>query len=216
MEYIVIIVLIILLLIYLLAQSSKKTTSRERYAEAIGELAHVTADKIDSLVYTLTETEDKKKIRLAREELASRNGSLYRYDSYSNKEYLKRLLTVDDKFRISLNILGLTDERWQMIAKNLLYIGIIRKLSRDSFDYSKKLPKYVREVMVSEWSKFNKLKDMMDLLYNSLNFFNIKVEEWVEYGEAVIEMYDLYDLPDLKEFGIITSIMPTEDNLHLL
>lgn len=216
METIFIIVLIVLFLVYLLAQDSKKTTAKERYGEAIGELAHMTADKIGGIAYSLTEPADKKKIRVAKEELADRNGRLYRYDWYSNKEYLERLLTVDDNFKTSLNILGLTEERWKIIAHKLLYIGVIRELSRESSDYTKKKPKYIREHMVHEWSKEQTFKETIDLLYKALSYFNIKVEEWVEYGDAVVEMYDLYDSPDLKEFGIITSIMPMKNNRHLL
>ena len=216
METLFIIVLIVLLIIYFLAQDSKKTTTKERYGEAIGELAHMTADKISGIAHSITEPADKKKIRLAKKELAYRNGCLYRYEWYTDKEYLNRLLTVDDKFKSSLNVLGLSEERWHVIAHKLLYIGVIRVSSRDSSDYTKKTPKFIRERMVNEWSKNKTLKENIDMLHTALNYFNIKVEEWIEYGDAVVEMYDLYDSNDLKEFGIITSIMPMKNNLHLL
>lgn len=215
MEYVIIISVIVLLIIFLLAQDSRKETKKERYGEAVSELTQIVADKISSTAYSITEPVEKKKLRLAKEKLASRHGSLYRVDHYSER-YIEQLLTVDDSFKSALEDLGLSEVRWSKIALMIFYIGTIRKLSRNSSDYSNKLKKHVREDMVSNWPKESLLKDYIEALKKALNFFNIRIDEWVEYGDAVIEMYDLYNRPDMKEFGFISSIMPMENNMHLL
>lgn len=110
-------------------------TAKERYGEAIGYVAHSTANKIATVAHDLAEPASKKEIRVAKEILADRNGRIYRFDDYSHKDRLKELLEVDDKFKQYLYILGLTEYRWQKIAKHLLYIGVIRYLSREHSDF---------------------------------------------------------------------------------
>lgn len=216
MEYVILFILIVFLIIYLLAQDSKKDSKKERYGEAVGELAKMAADTISSAAHNITEPVDKKKFRMAQEQLANRNGTLYRFNQYSDKKYIERLFTIDEYFKNALNTIGLSEDRWKNIALMIFYIGAIRKLSRDSFDYSEKSPKYMREYLVNNWSTNFSLKYHFEILKNALNFFNIEIQEWIEYGDTVIEMYDLYDNPDMKEFGIINSIMPMKNNMHLL
>lgn len=216
MEFVIVIGVIVLLIIYLLAQDSRKETKKERYGEAVGELSQMVANKISSTAYSVTEPADKKKLRLAKEELASRHGSLYRSTDYSDKMHKEKLLTIDNSFKNALGVIGISEERWNKLALMIYYLGTIRKLSRDSSDYSKKLPRYHREYMLSIWSADDFFKNYIETLIEALNFFNIKVEEWLEYGDAVIEMHDLYNNPDMEEFGFITSIMPLENNLHKL
>jgi|LSQX01.1.fsa_nt_gb hypothetical protein len=177
-------------------------------------MSHFVADQISSTAFSITESADSKKLRLAKEKLAERQGSLYRITLYSHKSYIESLLTIDDSLKNALGVLGLAEERWKKLALMFFYLGAIRKLARESSDYTKKKPKYIREYMISNWPKENLLKDYIVTLIEALNFFNIRVEEWVEYGDAVIEMYDLYNNPDLKKFGFIDTIMPLEDNLH--
>ena len=42
------------------------------------------------------------------------------------------------------------------------------------------------------------------------------MEEWVKYGDTVIEMYNITDDEDLREYGDIVAIMPMKNNRHLL
>jgi hypothetical protein len=205
-----------LAIILLLAQDSKKETTKERFGDAVGQFAQMTANTVEDVAHSITEPAYKKKIRLAREDLASRNDSIFRYKSSSGKEYLNQLLTVDDYFKASLKTLGLSEERWQIIAHKLLYIGTICQLSRDSFDYTQKNSKSIRENIAYERRKDFYLKDTVDLLYKSLDYFNIPIDEWVEYGYTVVEMHNLADSKDLKEFGDIVAIMPTKNNRRLL
>lgn len=216
MEYVIIIGAIVLLIIYLLAKDSKKETKIERYGEAVGELSQMVAEKISSTAYSITEPADKKKLRLAKESLASRHGRLYRYDYYSRNQYLEKLFTVDDRFKSDLDLLGLSEERWRKLALMIFNIGTIRKLSRSSSDYSIKLDKHNREYMFSNWTSDSILKGHIEALKQALKYFNISIEEWVEYGDTVVEMHDLCSNPDFKEFGNITSIMPMQNNMHLL
>lgn len=217
MEAIVTIIIIFLLFIYLMAQDSKKETKRERYAEAAGELAYSVADSVAGFIHDITEPADKKEIRLAREALANRNGQLYRFDHYFNKDYLEQLLTVDDYFKKSLDILGLSEERWKKIGLHLFYVGVIKVMSREHSDYSKKTPEYIRQHIIDNWANNEGLKDDVLTLKEALAYFHISEEEWIKYGDTVIEMHNINDNnKDLEEFGIITQIMPMKNNRHLL
>ena len=217
METIFVIVGIIALFIYLIAQDSKKETAKERYGEAVGTLAQMTADGISSFAHNISEPASKRELRLAKENLARRNGSLYRFDWFSDKEYLEKLLTVDEKFNESLKLLGLTEQRWMKIAYHLLYVGTIRKLSRDTSDYTKKNSESYRSHMLNDWRNDNLYKDSADMLCRSLTYFNISEGEWIKYGDTVIEMHNINDSnKDVEEFGYIVQIMPMKNNKHLL
>lgn len=126
------------------------------------------------------------------------------------------MLTVDDHFRKSLDILGLSEDRWKKIGFHLFYVGVIRAMSRDSSDYSKKRPEYIRQDIIDNWADHG-LKDEVLTLKEALAYFNISEEEWIKYGDTVIEMHNINDNnKDLEEFGIITQIMPMKNNRHLL
>ena len=92
METIFVIVAIVFLVVCLFAQDSKKETTREKYGEAIGKVAHSAASTIAGIAHDIAEPASKKKIRLAREALAYRNGQLYRFEYYSEKSVLKNCL----------------------------------------------------------------------------------------------------------------------------
>lgn len=216
METIFVIVLILLFIVYLYAQSSKKSTRKERYGEAVSHLVHDTADSISRITYAVTEPASKKKVRLAREELAMRNGRIYRYNHYSDRNYLEHLMTIDAKFQNTLNTINLSKEKWLIIAKKLFYIGAIRVMSREHSDYSKKNQEYSRRHIVTDWVNDEILKGYGQTLLEALGYFNISVEEWVKYGDSVIEMYNITDDKDLREYGDIVAIMPMKNNRHLL
>ena len=204
METVIIIIGIIVFFIYLLAQDSNKESRKERYGEAIGQLASMTAESIASAAHSLTEPADKKKIRLAKEELADRNGQLYRFNSYCDTEYLQSKFKVDERLKSALTTLGLSEERWEQIAKKLFYLGVLQKQSRDCSDYSKKNSKSIREHMLTDWANNPILKYAAIYLNEAFNYFNIEKDEWIEYGDAVISMYNLTEDKDLEEFGIIS------------
>ena len=194
---------IILLIIIMLAEGSKKETKREKIAEATVNLTCYTAGKFSELVESVLEPADKKKLRLAREALANRNRSIYSYSNYSNKKYLKELFIVDDGFKEALNTLGLSVERWEKIAYHLFYVGVIRDLSREPNDYSKKNSEHSRQYIIDEYSNDSFLKDHVVTLREALSYFHISEKEWIKYGDTVVEMYNLNDNKDIKEFGII-------------
>lgn len=54
------------------------------------------------------------------------------------------------------------------------------------------------------------------MLYTALAYFNIDIDEWVKYGDTVVEMHDLTSDKDLDDFGDIVAIMPMKNNRHLL
>ena len=174
------------------------------------------ADSVAGAAFRLTESADKKKIRLAKEVLAQRNGLIYRFHTYSRTEFIQRLFTIDERLKISLNTLGLSEDQWLQIAKKLFYLGVLKKESRDPNDYSKKNSKSIREHMLTDWATDSILKYTAKYLNEAFQYFKIKKSEWIEYGDAVVGMYNLEEDKDLIEFGIITAIMPMKNNHHLL
>lgn len=216
METIFVVAAIVFLIVYLVAQDSKKETTREKYGEAIGQIAHSTASTIAGIAHDIAEPASKKEIRLAKEALAYRNGRLYRFEYYSEKERIKELLCVDESFEKSLNLLGLSAERWQKIGLHLFYVGVIKYLSRDHFDYTKKNQDFYRNHILNEWVKDPHMKDYSDTLREALNYFNISEDDWIKYGDTVIEMYNINDDKDIEQFGIITQKMHMANNMHLL
>lgn len=216
METIITIVVIVFIVVYLVAQDSNKETKRERYGDAIGKIAHSTADTISGIAHDIAEPADKKKIRLAEEDLAKRNGMLYRFNDYGNKEYLKELFEVDESFKKSLDTLGLSEERWKKVGKHLFFVGVIRFFSRDHFDYSKKNEERTRYNILNKWGTEPLLKDNTQILREALSYFNIPEDEWIQYGDTVIDMHNINDNRDIEEFGIIVQIMPMKNNRHLL
>ena len=194
---------IILLIIIMLAEGSKKETKREKIAEATANLTCYTAGKFSGLVESVLEPADKKKLRLAREALAMRNRLLYRFKYYSDKDSLNRLLTVDDSFKESLDIIGLSEDRWKKIGLHLFYVGVIRDLSRERNDYSKKNSEYSRQYIIDTYGDDSFLKDYVNTLKEALSYFHISEKEWIKYGDAVVEMYNLNDNKDIEEYGNI-------------
>jgi hypothetical protein len=216
MEIFFTIAIIVFLIIYFAAQDSKKETTKEKYGDAIGQIAHSAASTIAGMAHDIAEPASKKELRLAREALADRNGQLYRVEIYSQKEWIKKLLEVDESFKKSLDVLGLSEERWKKIGKHIFYVGVIRFLSREHSDYTKKNQEPYRNHILNEWAKDPNLKDYANTLIEALSYFDIPENDWIKYGDTVIEMYNVNDVNDIEEFGIIAQLMPMTNNKHLL
>ena len=55
------------------------------------------------------------------------------------------------------------------------------------------------------------------MLNEALAYFDIPEDEWIKYGDTVIEMHNINDSnKDVEEFGYIAQIMPMKNNKHLL
>ena len=215
MEPLIIIGTIVFLIIFLLAQDSNKETKRERYGDAVGKFANMTADTIGGIAHSIAEPADKKEYRLAKEKIASKNGYLYRYRYYRKDESTDSLLDVDDYFRKALNTVGLSEEQWKRVGRKLYYLGAIRKLSREQSDYSKKNPEYIRKTIIYECPQ-DGYDDNALILREALSYFNMDIEEWIKYGDTVIEMHNLEQDRDIEEHGYYVQIMPMQNNFHLI
>ena len=197
-------VIIVIVVIYFVAQTSKKETKREKIGDAVGIIAQSTANKVAEIANSIVEPEDKKKIREAEESLAHRNWSLYNVKYYSSsKNYIEQLLTVDDSFKKALDTLGLSAERWKEFGIHIFYVGVIKHLSRDSSDQSKKNSVQIRKSIINDWCNESLLKDECELLKKALSYFHISEEEWIKYGDTVIEMYNVNDIKDIEKYGLI-------------
>lgn len=218
METIFVIVVIVLLIIYLLAQNSKKESKIERYGEAVSSAAQMAADGVSNLARDITESPSNKKIRIAKEELSLRNCLLYHNKQYWQKDYVDRLLTVDEKFAYHLSVLGLSEDKWKEIAYNIFCISVIRRESREIDDLSKKNSQKWREHIFHDkkYLSYSTNVEALGVLKTALAHFGIPEDEWITYGDTVIEMHDVVENMDDGEYSLICPIKPMNDNEHLL
>ena len=214
-ELLIILTIFALFIIYLMANESTKDNTAERYGEAVNKFVHIVANEVGDIAQNITEPAEQKNKRLAQESLARRNGELYRFDAYWNREYLNDLLTVDEGFKNTLDTLGIKVEVWEKVSQDMLYIGILRKESRLSFDYSKKNSRDSRYLLLHNPNPHLQSWDYK-MVTSALQHFNIPSEEWIEYGDAVVLMYDLMEKDYILKYGVISQIMPMKNNFHLL
>lgn len=199
---------IIFLILWLNTLGSKKETTREKYGEAIIKIVCSVANMIAKITFYITEPTNKRKIRLAKEVLAMRNGLLYEYRFLSNyKETVERYLKVDESFKKSLDVLELPEERWRIIGKHLFYVGVIRRLSYCDSNYEDSVR--LRNGVLSEWVKDRRMADQSNALREALNYFNISEDDWIKYGDYVIKMYNINDDEYIRKFGFVTEVNPT-------
>ncbi len=214
------IILILLLFFHLEAQRYKGKTNKEKYGNAIGYMAQSVANKASTIAQDIAEPAEKVSIRYAKEDLAEHNSMLYRlyifshtYDDPSN-EFEKHLI-VEDSFKYSLDVLGLSEDWWKKIATHIFYVGWIRYCSRVFQDFPRKLREDDRyriitlsfdppfEYMNEHWEK------RTETLKAALSYFNISEEEWIKYGDTVIEMHNINDTFEIEKYGlIITQTLP--------
>lgn len=171
---------------------SNKTSKREKLGDAFNQTAQRVATIVSDVSYDLTTNKETKEIDSARSTIADRNGSIYRYyriffyEGDINNSTLNRLFTVDDKLKKSFNILDLSEEEWLRLATRLLFVGIIRGYCHFSGSNSSNRDFFVE---MRDPSKVNKLKE-------ALSYFNIEIEEWIKYGDAIVILYHLCDDDD--------------------
>lgn len=216
METAIIVVVVILLVIYLISQNSKKETKKERYGEAVGNLAGAVADTVKDVAFTVTEPKEKRAERLAKEEIAERNGRLYRFHHYSSESAdFTDLLKVDDNFNDILKKAGMTPELWKRVGRKLFYLGTIRWFSRDSFDYTQKNTDNARRRTAEGGDLCGRRIEPDTSLLEALDFYKIDKEEWIKFGDSVISMYDIDQDAELKEYGYYPQLKEMNNNFHL-
>lgn len=218
--FIIFIISVLLLFFHLEAQRYKGKANKEKYGNAIGYMAQSVANKASTIAQNITEPNEMVSIRYAKEALAEHNSMLYRlyifsytYDDPSDE--LEKHLIVDNSFRHSLDVLGLSEDHWKKIAIHIFYVGWIRYCSRVFQDFPKKLHeddrkeiitlsfKYPFEYMNEYWEK------KTETLKAALSYFNISEEEWIKYGDTVIEMHNINDNFEIERYGlIITQTLP--------
>lgn len=202
-DKIFVVVLIILFVIYLYSTSSKKETKRERFAEGAKNMMADAAHATGKAVQELAESPKSKSIRLAKEELNRRNAHIFYTHTFS-KSHIRFLLDVDEKFEKQLNELGLSGTKWQDdIATKLLYIRIISYWSRNGIDSSKRNTSDDRRMYINDKSRGKDEISSHKLITTALSYYEIPEEDWINYGDAVIEMYELTEDEDLVLYGYL-------------
>lgn len=155
----------------------------------------------------IAETKKEQEIRKAIELLTQYNQLLffsYFPDGYTDKDrairHLHKWIDIT-KLKTALNLLDLSYERWQQVATKLYYWGIIVVLSRNEVgSYYSPKKAYVRnakdhraDIINSKFYSVYKFgqdieKVRTTLIKEALEYFGINEIEWIEYGDAVINM----------------------------
>jgi len=214
---IIVILIILFMFFHLYATDLKGDTNKEKYATAISNIAQSISNGVASIARYCFEPAEKAKIRHAKRYLVYRNAELYRYHDYHqsgdiDSVRLNELFRVDSALRESLETLGLSADRWKKIAIQICYVGCIRYYSRDfsSKGYKQNRESY-RQSLINETvdKQFGFMKEYWNerikLLKTALSYFQIPEEEWIKYGDTVIEMHKINDNPDIEKYGIVTT-----------
>ena len=198
---ILIIVIIFFFAVFIFAQNSKKDTTIERYGEAVSNVAQMAANEVSIFARNVTEPTSKKKARIAKEELSKKISLLLNINVFWTEGTLERLLSVDERFANHLSVLGLSEQRWREIAYDVFCIGVIKKKSRDSLHPSNKSTKEMREhIFYNErYLSIDINQQVLKVLKDSLSHFGIPEYEWIEYGDAVLEMHNIIENLNLEE-----------------
>lgn len=213
----VIIAIIVLgIIIWMYAQKHSDEPTIDKYTNAVKDLSVDSAEFIGTSIKRLTESEEKKRIRLAEENIAKHNSYLF-YEKTYEPGCLNRLLHIDDSFRNSLDLIGLSEDQWSIIGRKLFYIGVIKKLSRDSSNYAKQNASSTRKAIIEEWPNhfYPETKSSANYLIEALAYFDILQNEWIQYGDVVLDMYSICDSPDLQKFGYYSK-MSSGTNIEAL
>ena len=190
------ILFILVIVIVGLASESKKKTRKERYGEAVSTLTKATADSIDSLskkVDRLTESKEERERKDALETV--RWWSLRVLNSVSSPKDIETELKIGYKLGIALKTLNISEQEWKRVGREIYYIGQIMLRSR-SFD-GKKSTSEDRQYVINSWSL-----EMIEGLLEGLDYFGISKDEWIKYGDTVLDMYNILECQKYKDFGL--------------
>ena len=184
MEIVIALLLIGGFIIYLYTHSSKKETTSGKLREAISDAAQDAAIGIAKIV----EPAQEKKIRLAKEQLALRNGAFYRSNTFDS---VADLLEIDEKFRKCLETLGLSENEYKDLSKMMFYIGTIERDKDKDF----------RRRFITELINDNHNKPYVLELKRALEYFNIPEQEWIDYGGTTLFMHNINKNYLIEKFG---------------
>ena len=186
----------------------KKGTTSQKIGNAIGDIAHNTASVISTSARRLTETPEEKKIRMNKGVVANKNTHLF-HTQYYDEDTRKRLFTIDQNLKSSLEFLGISEETWKRLAKKLFYLGILKHLAYGPAPYYRKYDKYYREHQIKEGADLNNKYRFLHLpLIEALDYYNISYQEWIDYGEVVVAMHNLAEDDDIKKYGWMYEVRP--------
>ena len=210
---VIIFVIIVIIWFYYIGTTDQRKPGKERLGDAVSNLAQDSAKTVTRLAKSVSEPADEKKKRLAREAVASRLGRIYR-STHTPKWTFEYYSKINDQFKEDLIVYGLSESKWIELATMVFYIGQIRIQSRDFSDFSKRISDYQRESFLIDKNGY--FKENVEIVTEGLAYFNIPVEEWIKYGDAVLEMHDVSNNELLRDYCIISDIKPMQNNLHLL
>ena len=165
----------------------------------------------------LAETKKEREIRMANEIIKQYNYMLffsYFFDVYHDKDetirYLRKSIDLH-QVKSALDVLGLSYKCWEQTATKLYYWGIIVTMSRDKRGRNRYYQdiKYIRNDKQKRSNIINSVyiygydteRICTVLIKEALEYFNISESDWIEYGDAVINMKNIDFDPNIQHIG---------------
>lgn len=175
----------------------------------------------------IAETKKEQQLREANKVISDYNHMIYFayfFDSYHDKENTTKQLREYINLNLvksSLEILDLSYERWIQAAYKLYYWGIIVSLSRIKIGYNRYYQdvKYIRNDIVNRSNiinseyKYQHVRGTI-LIKEALEFFNIPENEWIEYGDAVVNMKNIDFDTDIIYIAHFNPLDIWQDNIN--
>ena len=193
MSGLIVIILLLLCLGFLWIQDrvswdkSDKRNKVEKYGKATGDLARSLADGVSGIAFSLTESKENKKRRIAHEVIAEYN-SRYLRKHYVHEKPQDPIKDYEESLslRNALVEIGMDKEQWIRHCNLLREIRNILYYKEDKF--------YNNYPRNNEWI-LNNDED----LRNSLAYFKVPESHWIQFGVKVLEMYGIFEKVEKEE-----------------
>lgn len=149
------------------------------------------------------ESKAEHELRVAKIMVARRTKVLYLNAIHNNDPDSKsRLIEVSGNFNHALEILGLSVERWEKMANEILYLGIIKYYSGAPGVYKDNIKKENRQGFIEYINREENLR-FYNQFIEALQYFNISNEDWIQYGEEIIQVYNIKRNTDIEQYGFL-------------
>lgn len=204
------------------ADKSMRKSAKGQFKYFFGNIFYAFGKMNMKLGRKIAETKIEQQLRKANEVILYYSRMIffaYFFDSYHDKDRTIRYLRshIDlNQVKSALDVLGFPYKYWEQAAIKLYYWGIIVALSRNKIGRNRYYSdiKYIRNDKKIRSDMINAVytygydteKICTDLIQEALEYFNISASEWIEYGDAVINMKNIDFDADILNIAKFNSL----------
>lgn len=210
------------------AERSMRRSVKGQFKYFIGNIFYKYGKMNMKIGRSIAEKKTERKIREAHEIIYKYNHMLffsYFFDGYYDKEktikFLRKYINLCE-VKSALDVLELSYKCWEQVARKLYYWGIIMTLSRDRRGQNRYYQdvKYIRNDKKYRSNMINSVyifgydteKICTVLIKDALEYFKISENDWIEYGDAVINMNNIDFDEDIQYIGDFNPLDIWGDN----